>query len=164
MVTGQNVQQSGNVTPGHLASWTVDGILQDAGIALLNFNGALISSLLNVNFNVTNNDNVLPILLPSGYTRYRLMLLLISGATAALNSATCGLFTAAAAGGVAVVTSGTALTITSTLFDTNNNMQSLTINNQNTLALNDPVLYFRTQTAQGSAALANVSAFYHPLP
>jgi hypothetical protein len=63
-----------------------------------------------------------------------------------------------------VVASGTAITVNQTAGDTNNNMQSLTIVDQNTLALTDTILFFRVQTAQGSAALGNVSIFYQPLP
>jgi len=164
MPTGSPILQSGSVTPGHLASWTTDGIAQDAGVALTNLYGMLVSGVIAVNFNAGNTDTAIPINLPAGYTRYRIHGINISGASASLSSATCGVFTAQAAGGVAVVTSGTAVTITTSLADTSNNAQSLTVNNQNTIALSDPVLYFRVQTPQGVPATANVSIFYQPLP
>ena len=34
MPSGGNIIQSGGVTPSHLASWTADGILQDAGVPI----------------------------------------------------------------------------------------------------------------------------------
>ena len=161
---GQSPLQSGNVTPGHLASWTTDGIIQDAGVALLNFNGTFISAVQNINFNSTNTDNAIPINLPAGFTRYRIESILLSGASASLSTATCGVFTATGAGGTAVVTSATAITVTQTAGDTVNNMQSFTINNQNTVAWIDTVLYFRVQTPQGSSATGTVSIRYTPLP
>lgn len=158
------VQQSGQVTPQHLAAWTTDGIIEDAGVSLANTYGQLQSTVQQINFNSGSTDNPIPINLPIGFTRYYVNLILISGATAALNSTTIGVFTQQNASGLQVVSTGTAVTISQALIDTNNNMQSLSIVNQSTLALSDTVLYFRIQTPQGSAALGNVSIFYQPLP
>lgn len=163
-MNGANVQQSGVVTRNHLASWTADGIIQDSGMALSNTFAEFASTLQGINFNSTNTDYPIPINLPANYTRYRIVQAIISGASANLSSATCGLFTAASAGGVAVVTSGTAVTVTQTLADTNNNMQALTINDQNTMSLSDGTLYFRVQTAAGLSAVATVTIIYQPLP
>jgi hypothetical protein len=159
-----SVEQSGLVTPGHLVSWTTDGVVQDAGFSYSNSYGALSSIVQNINFNSASTDNPIPINLPAGFTRYRINLILISGATASLSTATCGVFTAQAAGGTAIVTTGTAVTVTQTAGDTNENMQLLTVNDMNTMFFIDTVLYFRVQTAQGSPALATVSIFYQPLP
>lgn len=158
------VFQSGSVTPGHLASWTTDGVVQDAGVALTNFYGALVSQLLQVNFNAPNSDNPLEINLPAGYTQYRIKQIIISGATASLTTATCGVFTGAGGTGIAVVNGGTAITVSADTVDTVNNMQLLPIANQNTLALFDSILYFQVQTPQGAIARGNVSIFYEPLP
>lgn len=158
------IQQSGSVTPGHLASWTTDGVVQDAGVTFTNTYGMFSSGVLQVNFNSENTDNPISINLPAGYTRYRIHQILLSGATASLSTATCGVFTATGAGGTAIVTTGTAITVTATQGDTNNNMQSFTINDQNTMALIDTTIFFRVQNAQGSAALGNVTVFYQPLP
>jgi hypothetical protein len=158
------VLQSGNVTPGHLAAWVTDGVVGDAGITFSTSYGRFVATILGVNFNVPNSDNPLSILLPLGYSRYRLSAIMLSGATGVLSSSTVGVFTAANAGGLAVVTSGTAVTITQTGVDTVNNMQTFTINNQNTMALSDSVLFFRVQNPQGSGVFANVSIFYDPLP
>ena len=158
------VLQSGDVTPTHLVTWTTDGVVQDAGVSVPNLSPVMVATFLQVNFNSTNNDNEIGINLPPNYTRYRIHEILVSGATASLSSATCGVFTQTGGTGVAVVAGNTALTITTSLIDTNNNMQSLTIADQNTMALSDAALYFRTQTAQGSPALANVSVYYEILP
>lgn len=157
------IEQSGNVTPGHLASWATDGVLQDSGVALTNLYGDLVNSVLGINFNAIA-DNVVPVNLPQGYTRYRVDKIIISGATASLTTARIGVFTATGGTGIAVVAASTVVTVNTSLLDTNNNMQSLTIANQDTLALSDTVLYFRVSTPQGSPAQGNVSIFYKPLP
>lgn len=158
------ILQSGNVTPGHLAAWVADGVLEDAGVTFTNTYGQFQSAVSGINFNAANTDTPIPILLPTGFTRYRVASIVISGATASLSTATCGVFTAQSAGGTAVVTSGSAITVTASTVDTNNNMQSLTVNDQNTMALSDGTLFFRVQNAQGSAAAANVTVRYEPLP
>lgn len=158
------VQQSGQITNGHLCSWVTDGVIQDAGYSLANTYGMFVVTVLGINFNSANTDNPIAIPIPAGFTKYRIHQILLSGASASLSSATCGVFTATAAGGTAVVTTGTAITVTATAGDTNNNMQAFTINDQNTMALIDTTLYFRVQTAQGSPALGNVSVFFQPLP
>jgi len=149
MATGSPVLQSGFVTPNHIPTWNTDGVIQDGGFLLSQLQGTLVTYNPTVNFNSSNTDNNLFVPLPVGFTRYRIAMIMITGATAAINTATCGVFTQTGGGGLAVVTSGTAVTITTPNTDTNNNMQLLTINNQNTLALSDGVLYFRVQTAQG---------------
>lgn len=159
-----NVQQSGNVTPGHLASWTTDGVIQDAGVTFSNTYGMFSSAVSGINFNAANTDTPIAINLPPGYTRYRIHQILISGASGSLSTATCGVFTATAAGGTAIVTSGTTITVTTGTGDTNNNLQSLTINDQNTMFFVDNPIFFRVQNAQGSNASATVTAFYQPLP
>jgi len=164
MPTGSPILQSGAVTPNHLAAFVTDGVVADAGVAFAQSFGILATTVLNINFNAANVDNVIPIPLPLGYTRYRISGIHIAGASGTLTTATCGVFTAVSGGGLAVVTGGTALTINTSVADTNNNAQSLTVVNQNTLALSDPVLYFRLQNAQGSAATANLTLFYQPLP
>lgn len=158
------VLQSGQVTPQHLAAWVTDGVIEDAGVTFANTYGKFVSSLVGINFNATNSDNPININLPAGYTRYRIEQIILSGASASLTVATCGVFTAMGAGGTAIVSSGSSITVSQTVTDTINNMQSFTIQNQNTMFYNDPVLYFRVQTPVGSAALGNVSVFYQPLP
>jgi hypothetical protein len=139
-------------------------VVQDSGVTFANTYGMFSSAVLQINFNSANTDNPIPINLPPNYARYRIHQIMLAGATASLSTATCGVFTAQGAGGTVVVSSGTAITVTQTLADTNNNMQAFNINNQNTMALSDAVLYFRVQTAQGTPALANVIVFYQPLP
>lgn len=120
-----------------------------------------------VNFNSANTDTTIPITLPSGFTRYIISNVRISGASASISTATFGVFTAAAGGGTAVVNSGTAITVTSASDATNNNAQNVSPNNTNTqsyLVANEPNLFFRVVGAQGSAATGNVQISVIPLP
>jgi uncharacterized membrane protein YphA (DoxX/SURF4 family) len=158
------VLQSGQVTPTHIITWTTDGVIQDGGVSIPAISAMLASIVTGINFNSANTDNPISIGLPPGYTRYRIHQILLSGATASLSTATCGVFTQQAAAGTAVVTTGTAITVTQTAGDTNGNMQSFTINDQNTMALIDTTLYFRVQNANGSPGLGNVAVFYQPMP
>jgi hypothetical protein len=158
------VLQSGNVTPGHLASWVTDSIIEDAGITFSTVYGRFVATAQAVNFNSPNTDTPISLPLPLGYTRYRVSSIMISGATGLLTTSTVGVFTTPGGGGVPVVSGGTAVTVNQTTTDTVGNMQTLTINNQNTMALSDPVLFFHVQTPQGAGVFANVSIFYDPLP
>jgi hypothetical protein len=158
------ILQSGSVTPGHVATWTTDGVVQDGGIAVPNLYALFQATITAVNFNQTAFDNQILINLPAGFTRWRCDRILISDSSGALSTATCGVFTGVGGTGTQIVASGSAITVTTNAIDTNNNMQSLTINDQNTTALSDTAIYFRLQNAQGSAATGNVSVFYEPLP
>ena len=158
------VLQSGQVTPLHLAAWTTDGVIQDSGVTFQNMQALFRADITAVNFNQINFDNQILINLPVGYTRWRCDRVVISGASGSISTATAGLFTGAGATGTQLVASGSTITVTANTIDTNNNMQSMTIANQNTLALSDTAVYWRNQVAEGSAQTANVSIFYEPLP
>ena len=158
------VLQSGSVTPQHLASWTTDGVIQDSGVTFNNTLGFFRSDITAVKFNSANTDNQILINLPVGFTRWRPQSGYISDASGTLTTATFGLFTQPAAGGVAIITGGTAITVTNGSIDTNNNLQAFSFNNQNTLAYSDTAIYFRVQTPQGVPATANVTVVYVPLP
>lgn len=116
-----------------------------------------------VDFNSANTDTAIAIPLPSGFTRYRLLGVNISGASASLTTATFGLFSAAAGGGTAVVASGTACTVNTASEDTATNMQFATVVAISTISHTYGTLYFRVQTPQGSAATAIVGLQLTPI-
>jgi len=126
--------------------------------------GVVAVSAIAINFNSANSDTSMVIPLPPGYTRYRFIGAYISHASATLTTATCGVFTASGGGGTAVIASGTAITVSTASENTNNNMQSLFPANENTQSFNATPLFFRVQTAEGSAATANVTFQVDPLP
>ena len=120
-----------------------------------------------VNFNSTNTDTAIPISLPTGFTRYLVSNVRISGASASISTATFGLFTASAGGGTAIISAGTVITVTTAADGTNNNAQINNATNTGTQAYTlagFPTLYFRVGTPQGSAATASVEVIIIPLP
>lgn len=126
--------------------------------------GVIRTTPVTVDFHVGNNDTpiVLPPL-PVGFTRYRVQLALLSGASADLSAATCGLFTAATGGGTAIVPAASAITVTSPAEDTNNNMQSFTVNNTGTQSHNQTTLYFRVGTGLVGAGTGKVVLAINPV-
>jgi hypothetical protein len=137
--------------------WRGDGTWASLGIALY-------SSSVLVNFNAGNTDTPIPITLLAPLTRYTVNQVRISGASGALSTATAGLFTAAAGAGVAIVTGGSAITVTTSADATNNNTQSMSVNNSDTESYTAATLFFRVATAQGVPATGNVTIEYRALP
>lgn len=138
------------------------GVTRSANIAALPINMQRAAA---VNFNSANSDTQLAIKLPTGYTRYRINQIIISGASATITTATWGLFTAAAGGGTAISAAGQPITVSSASESTVNNMMvvapaSIT---QNLQSFNNTTLFFRVGTAQGSAATATVTIIYSPV-
>lgn len=161
-----------NLTPGSTPGSPVNGDIWITSVGtFVRINGATVGPLLAsskiilkaVNFNSANNDNSAPIVLPSGFTRYAVASVKIVNASATLTTATVGLFSAAAAGGTPIIASGSAVTVSTAAANTNNNMQTLTPANTATQSFNFSTLFFRTQTAEGSAATADVIIDIVPL-
>jgi len=178
--TADNLTVTGTLTVGGLALTPVTGVTVPLNLS----NGTLsldipealaaldqASMLLTatgVNFNSANTDTIIPIPpLPTGCTRYLIgSPARISGASASLTSATCGLFTGPGGTGVPIFT-GQAGTVNTSVDGTVNNAQSITVGSSGqtsyTLA-GFPNLYFRVQTPQGSPATANFIMTIIPVP
>lgn len=159
-----SVDQSGVITPGHLAAFAADGVIQDAGVTFFNTYGLFVSTVTQQNFNSALTDYPIPIGLPVGYTRFRVEKIIISGANTSLVGATCGVFTGADGTGIVVVLANSSVLVSQSSANVVGSMQSLPINNQDTLALQAGALFFRLQVAVGVAAFADISVFYEPLP
>jgi hypothetical protein len=125
--------------------------------------GALSVHLSAVDFNVTNTDYPVTIVLPTGYTRYRMLSINISGASGSISAATVGAFTAAAGGGTTMA-ADQAVTITTASENTANNCMALVTTGTNTQSYNDLAVFFRIGTTAGAARTANVTFTYVPLP
>lgn len=121
-----------------------------------------------VNFNVANTDTAFTIpALPTGYTRYVVSSVRISGSTGSLSTATAGLFTATGGGGSAIVTGGSAISITNGTDGTVQNAMAMGVANANIqsfTATGFPTLYFRVANAQGVAATATVTLTLSVIP
>jgi hypothetical protein len=114
----------------------------------------------NVNFNSANTDTAIPIVLPSGITRYMLEGLRLSNASGSLTLSTCGLF-ASPGGTGTILVANSAVTVATAATDSGNNSQVFA--GSTTVAYSDATLYFRIGTAQGSAATADAIVYIVPL-
>jgi hypothetical protein len=152
---------TGNIDPSDLRTVVqdiVDSYADWTAAGVLNF------CVTGVNFNSANTDNSITITLPTGRTRYIIYGVSISNASHTLVTATCGLFTAAAGGGVAIVSAGTAITVSATTDATVNNFQYVGVNSANTRSYTAGTLFFRVGTAEGAAATGDVTVAIVPLP
>jgi len=115
-----------------------------------------------VNFNATNTDTSITIpALPTGFTYYRVVDLIISNASHTMTTATAGLYPAAGASGTAIVTVA-AMTNTSNTANTALNMQAMTIA-ATTTCYNLSTLYFRVATAEGAGCTGTVTLVIQPI-
>lgn len=115
-----------------------------------------------VNFNSANSDTTFTFTLPTGYSNYLIQRITICKASATLTTSTVSVWTAAGGTGTQIVATGTAVTVSSTTSGSANNAQSLTATTAGQW-MNNATLFFRVQTAQGSAATADVSFTIIPL-
>ena len=114
-----------------------------------------------VNFNSANSDNSFTVTLPTGISRYSVLSVVLSNASASISTATvAGLFTAAAGGGTNLITGG-AITVTTGTANSANSAQSFA--GVSTVASNSGTLFFRVGTAQGSPATADVTVIINTL-
>lgn len=130
--------------------------------------GLTMASTASVNFNSANTDSGIVVPLPPGYTRVALFRAYISNASASLVGSTVGIYTTTGAGGTALITPATAVTVSTSADNTAGNTQSInlaTAASQVSASLPTPgTIYFRTATATASPATADVTFFYVPLP
>lgn len=117
--------------------------------------------LIGANFNSTA-DQAITITSPTA--RYRILQIIVTNASTSLTTAAGGIYTAAAKGGVQVVTSAQAYSgITSTAVDTLANTAILNTTNTNTMVNSVETIYLSLTTPQGGAATADVYVFIKPL-
>lgn len=95
------IQQSGNVTPGHLAIWTTDNVIQDGG-SVPSVRGVL-GSLLSADFNTLSDQ---PILIPATITAFAITGIIVTNAPISLSVAVGGFYPETSKGGVAIVAAG----------------------------------------------------------
>jgi hypothetical protein len=92
------VQQSGLITPGHLAIWSTTGVVQDGGT--LPAAARVLAKGTSYSFNTTNDQ---PIAIPQRVTAFALTGVLITNASISLTTAAGGFYPQAAKGGVPIV-------------------------------------------------------------
>ncbi len=81
------VEQSGNVTPGHLAVWTTDGVVQDGGSPTVA--QRVIARITQASFDTTSDQ---PLLLPARMTAFQLTSIVIARPSIALTAAVGGFY------------------------------------------------------------------------
>lgn len=92
------VLQSGGITPGHMARWTTDGVIQDGGGWPVG--QRVLASLRGANFNTTGDQ---PIVVPNNITAFQLTGIVVTNAGLNLTVAAGGFYPQAAKGGTPIV-------------------------------------------------------------
>lgn len=151
------IQQSGNITPGHVAVWTTDGVIQDGGAVAAA--STILGSLRGANFNTLLDQ---PIQIFPTIAAFQITGILVTNASIPLSGAAGGFYPTANKGGTAIVASGqvySSLTTASKLLAAT---LAGTVATTRYSALNmDAVfgfltLYLSLTTPQGSPATADV--------
>lgn len=114
-----------------------------------------------VDFSVAG-DNAIPITLPAGFTKYIIAAFRVAGASADISAATLGLYSAAAAGGVNIITTAS-VTINTASDATNSNAQALTVLNTATESYSAPILYARVGSTAAAGRTAKVTVVVVPV-
>jgi|SRR5208282_6193211 len=149
------IQQSGQVTPGHIATWTTDGVIQDGGAAPLN----VIASLRNANFNITSDQ---PIIIPQSIVAFQLTGIVVTNASISLTTAVGGFYPQSTKGGTPIVASSQAY---SALTSANSLMQATLaafgsgtrFSSANLASIGGLLaIWFSLTTAQGAAATGDI--------
>lgn len=151
------VQQSGNITPGHLAIWSTTGVVQDGGV--LPTGARVLASGRGYSFNTTNDQ---PITLPQRISAFQLTSILVTNASISLTTAQGGFYPRAAKAGTAIVAAGqaySALTgntviLNPTLAGSAGTTRFSSANLNSIAGL--LAIWFSLTTAQGAAATADI--------
>lgn len=150
------IQQSGNITPGHVAIWTTDGVISDGGPLRSATN--VLASLGSANFNVTTDQ---AITLPNTITAFQISGILITNASTNLTTAAGGFYADTSKTGVTIVAAAqgyTSLTAASKLLSaTLAQASTVTFTSANCDSVDGYLtIYLSLTTPQGSAATADV--------
>lgn len=151
------VQQSGTITPGHLAIWTTPGVIQDGG--LLAQGNTILARLLSADFNSILDQSIQ---LPKTITAFSISGILITNASLSLTTAVGGFYPTTAKGGTAIVAAGqvySSLTTAAKLLSATlaagaaaTRFSSFNVD----VPSGYPTIYLSLTTAQGVAATADV--------
>lgn len=141
-------------------------LFDDYDSGLFGYDVWLAGKASNVDLNSANTDTAITIRLPTGVSTFRLNSVMLNnkGTTASLTTATAGVFTAAAGGGLALCANQALSAITANAVNTDANMLILSATIAGRTYINSTTLYFRVGTAQGAAATADVYVYAHPMP
>lgn len=150
-----SVEQSGNVTRGHLAKWITNSVIGDAGPQVAG--QRVLGFLQNADFNSTNDQ---PIVVQSPVQVFQLTGLIICNATRSLTAAVGGFYNGPSKSGSAIVAAGQVYT---TLTGPALLMQATLTTFANTARFSSSLLtanqlFFSLTTPQGVPANADIYA------
>ena len=151
------VQQSGQITPGHVPIFAADGVIQDGG-ALATAQRVL-ASLRGANFNTVLDQ---PIAIPQRFAAFNLTGIVITNASISLTTAVGGFYPQASKGGTSIVAASQAysalttvaglLNVTLAAFGANTRFSSANLGSIGGLL----DIWFALTTPQGAAATADI--------
>ena len=94
-----SVEQSGSITPGNIAVWTTDDVIEDGG-QLPGTSEMVLARLLSANMNSTSDQQIN---LPIAFTKVALTRILICNASISLTTAVGGFYPTTSKGGTPIV-------------------------------------------------------------
>ena len=156
-MSAQSVLQSGSITPGHIATFATDGVIQDGGVVPVG--NTILARLLSADFNSILDQSIQ---LPKAITAFQITGILITNATLSLTTAAGGFYPTTSKGGTAIVAAGqvystlTAATklLSATLAGT---VATTRYSSANVDVISGyPTIYLSLTTAQGAACTADV--------
>lgn len=151
---GGNVQQSGNVTPGHLAKWTSSGVISDAGP--LATNQRVLAYLQGADFNSVQDQ---PLIVPGTVTAFQLTGIIICNASIPISAAVGGFYPALSKGGIPIVAASqvySSLTTSSKLLQATLSAFGLTTRFSSPAVLTDNYVVFSLTTPQNAPCTADI--------
>jgi hypothetical protein len=123
--------------------------------------GGRIGFKFSINFGNANTDTTAAIAIPAGFTRYRVLEVMISGVGASIATGTMGVFSGAGRTGQTIA-ANQATNVSATAENTNLNALSLTQTNATTESYTFTTLFIRVGTS-GAATTGTVSIYIEPL-
>lgn len=148
-----NIEQSGHITPGHLATWITDGVVGDGGPVRASKN--VLASLLSADMNSIADQ---ALLLPSSITAFAITGIVVTNAPVSLTTAVGGFYPQTAKGGAAIVAAGqvySSLNATTKLLNCTVQAAALATRYDRS-NVPDWAIYLSLTTAQGIAAVADI--------
>jgi len=130
--------------------------------AKLNDLGRISMLAKGIDFNAATGDTVVPVVLPQGVSRYRVLEVLVANATQVPAAAQLGLYTGALQTGAVIASDQSLDGITTTDPNSSGNAMTLTLNNPSGTILDAASLYLNIGTLNGSALVADVQIVISP--
>lgn len=150
-----SIQQSGLVTPGHLATWVTDNVIGDGGV--LGAAQKVLARFGTADFNDTGDQ---PLLLPVTMTAFMLTGIIVTNSPVSLTAAVGGFYPAASKGGTPIVAASqvySSLTAQTKLLSCTL-AAAVATTRYSRANLTDWAIYFALTTAQGIAATGDIYA------